>query len=209
MSHRFFTFIVAASCLPAAPIASNYTGMEQGGFGLSTTGARAVQFTAGFTGVVTDVQLWLSGQSNSGSAYLDTYIMADNGGLPGVTLEHIGNMQGTPSGSFALATGGASGTTLLTAGTKYWIGGVTGIASDQAIVWGSGGDLRPEAVTQSSGVGGAWASTFGGSTSVQFTSNADAASSPVLEPASVGIVGATLAVLVVRTRKLRRVGLLG
>ena len=100
--------------------------------------------------------------------------MADNGGLPGAVLEHIGNIQGNPSGNFALATGTVAGTTMLTGGTTYRLGGVTGAGRNVAIVWGNGGTLLPEAGTHSGGVNGAWGVLGGNSTAVQFVINGNA-----------------------------------
>ncbi len=201
MSKALFTLIIATASLPAALIASNYTGTTSGGFGLTATGARAAQFTAGFTGFVTDVQVWISAQGTSGNATLDTYLLADNGGLPGAVLEHIGGIPGNLSTSFALATGAAAGTTLLTAGTKYWIGGVSLAGTSRAIAWGSGGTAGPEAFTTSGSVNGLWTSAGTNNDAVQYIINGNAVTSAVPEPASFVIVEAALLVLGLRVRK--------
>lgn len=183
--HKIILFLTAAHILTAATIATNYTGVTSGGFGLSNTGARAVQFTAAITANVTSVDLWLNAQNPGNTAFLDAYLMADNAGLPGAILEHIGNIPGNPSQNYALANGAASGNTILNAGTKYWIGGATGPGSNVAVAWGSGGNLLPEAGTTSNTVNGAWSILGGNSTAVQFRINSDsAAPTSVPEPAT-------------------------
>lgn len=196
-------FLAASHLLGAAVIATNYTGVTSGGFGLSTAGARAVQFTAGFTGNVTSIDLWLSAQGPGNTAYLDAYLMADNAGLPGAILEHIGNVQGNPSANFMLANALASGTTQVTAGVKYWIGGATAAGSNVAVVWGNGGTLLPEAGTSSGDVNGAWSLLGGNSTAAQFQVNGTPSTS-VPEPSTFVLTGAAAVVLFVRRRARNR-----
>ena len=197
----FSLVLLASHMLGAATIATNYTGVTSGGFGLSSAGARAVQFTAGFTGTVTSIDLWLSAQGPGNTAYLDAYLMADNAGLPGAILEHIGNVQGNPSANFMLANALAAGTTQVTAGAKYWIGGATGAGSNVAVVWGNGGTLLPEAGTTTGAVNGAWSLLGGNSTAVQFQINGNPPATGVPEPSTFALTGtAALALLVRRVR---------
>ena len=87
-------------------------------WGESSAAARFVAIADGHLGTV-EVGV-LSGKSIYETAHMDLWIATDGGGLPGTIIE-------TASGTMTGGTRGLSmvmfgGTTMLTAGTSYWIG---------------------------------------------------------------------------------------
>ena len=87
------------------------------GFGV----AQGVQFTAGSSGLATsaDVGMGVSGGPPPETVNFDLY--SDSGDNIGTLLESFSVTVNNPFGTVATSTGAMSGTTMLTAGQKYWL----------------------------------------------------------------------------------------
>jgi hypothetical protein len=91
------------------------------GWTIDATFVQGNQFTAGSSGLATsvDVGMGVAGGPPPETVNFDLY--SDSGDNVGALLESFSVIVNNPFGTVATSTGAMSGTTMLTAGQKYWL----------------------------------------------------------------------------------------
>jgi hypothetical protein len=200
---RLLLSAVAAALVSAVPLRADivFTGFQSSSSsgctvhsasGFGTTAACAAAFTPTADYSMTDAQVKVETLAEQINGNFDLFLYSDNGGLPGSSLGMIGT--GNAPATYGIVTV-ASPALSLTSGTEYWLV----VAPDDAntfMNWASGGNPGSAA-----GVGVGWPSASWGlngtPTSSQFQIDGIQVSS-IPEPATFGLVGATILLVTLR-----------